>query len=225
MKTSKPSKQHTGGHKTRVRDIFDGLTLLEYRFCHEYLVDANGKLAYIRAGGSSNYQTAQRQSYLLLKRREIREKIRALVQDHLVDTDVRAKTVLHALAALAFTSIRDVARWDGQGRVTVIPSADLAPEHAFAVQNVKSVTRYIPQKNGEPIEETTIEVRLYDKKRPLELLGRHLQLFAADKHRGMAGDLGAKLERARQRNEQRLRVIASGKNKQEQEKGVDDNGG
>jgi len=202
-------RRHSGGHKTRVRDAFDGLTPLQFLFCYEFLTDLNGTAAYIRAGGSKNYNTARQLSCILLRRGEIRKKIREIVEVRFADKNILQSSVLHSLVALATTSITDVVSWDGNGKLTIKSPVELTQEQASAIQRVRQHTRRTYTKDGQPVDHITLEVMLYDKCKPLALLGKHLQLFDRQEN-SESSDLGKRLEAAKARaaESRRLRLVA-----------------
>ena len=141
------------------------LTPKQKRFIDEYLIDLNATKAAIRAGYSK--QTACFIGYENLTKPQIKDAIRE-AQGYLSRrTEVTQERVIAELAAIAFSNIGDVISWGPDG-VSVKRADELSPEILSAIADVsKSSSR----------EGGMLRVRLYDKLKALELLGRHLGLF------------------------------------------------
>lgn len=132
------------------------------RFVAEYLVDLNATQAAIRTGYSP--KTAYSMGQRLLKNVEIQNAIQEAMQKRERRTEVTQDRVIAELAAIGFAKATDYAEIEGP-MVTIKPTADLTPEQAAAVAGIE-------QGNF------GIKVKLYDKVRALELLGKHLGMFA-----------------------------------------------
>lgn len=76
--------------------------------------------------------------------------------------------VLAEVAALAFANIGDVATWDADG-VSLKPSKDLSHD---AMRSVREITENVTGTSR------NLKVRQHSKEGALELLGRHVGLFA-----------------------------------------------
>ena len=140
------------------------MTPKQRRFVDEYLIDLNATQAAIRAGYSPN--TANEQGAQLLAKLSISVAIQRAQADRSKRTSINADRVLIELAKISFANIDDVVAEDGSIRPGAVRD-DMA-----AVQSVKN--KRIPAKDGDIVER---EVRMYDKLRALELLGKHLGLF------------------------------------------------
>lgn len=82
----------------------DGLTPLQRKFCEEYVKDFNLTQAYIRAGGSKNYKTANCEGWKLMQRPEIKAEVER-IQKALYDAQmVNYERIAGALAQIAFGS-------------------------------------------------------------------------------------------------------------------------
>lgn len=132
------------------------------RFVEGYLVSLNGAQAALDAGYSPKW--ARVAASLLLTNPNVASVIVERQAARLARTRLNAADVLEGVRRLAFSDIRTVVSWDAQGRPTIRPSADLAPEEAYAIKKIR-VT-----KTGE------MEVELHDKTGPLRLLLDHLGL-------------------------------------------------
>ncbi len=137
------------------------LTAKQQRFCDEYLIDLNATQAAIRAGYS--VKTANEQGSQLLAKLSIQEVIGKEMAERSKRTGINQDRVVLELAKLAFVNIADVVDLD---EATVRKSA--TDEDLACIQSVKIK----PSEFG-----TEREIKLYDKKASLELLGRHLGMF------------------------------------------------
>lgn len=134
------------------------------KFCEEYLIDLNATQAAIRAGYSVKSASTIGQENL--QKPEIQNEIQRLTAIQSRRTGITADRILMELAKIAFVNPMNVLNSDG----TIKASA--SDDDKSAIQGIKY--RYSDFDNGSSSES---EVRLYDKTKALELLGRHLGLF------------------------------------------------
>lgn len=127
----------------------------------EYLVDLNATQAAIRAGYSK--RTAGSQSCDLLKRPRIQDAISRGAQKRAERTELKADDVVRELMLLGFSDVGDA--FDENGRMR--PLREMGP-----TRRVLASVEVDDREEG-PVR----KVRLWDKLKALELLGRHLQLF------------------------------------------------
>lgn len=137
------------------------LTAKQQRFCDEYLIDLNATQAAIRAGYS--VKTANEQGSQLLAKLSIQEAIGKEMAERSKRTGINQDRVVIELAKLAFVNIADVVDLENATVKTSATDEDLA-----CIQSVKIK----PSEFG-----TEREIKLYDKKASLELLGKHLGMF------------------------------------------------
>ena len=138
------------------------LTKKQKLFCEEYLIDLNATQAAIRAGYSP--ETAGAIGAENLKKPQIQKAIAKAMADRSRRTGVNADRVLMELAKIAFVNAADVI--DAEDATL---KEDAIAEDLAAVQSVKVKTF------GEDGVER--EIKLADKIKALELLGRHLGMF------------------------------------------------
>ena len=137
------------------------LTLKQKMFIDEYLVDLNATQAAIRAGYSP--KTAKDIASQNLAKLNIRIEIDKRMAERSKRVGMNADRVLQELGKLAFVKIEDVIDFE-TGRIKpTATSDDLA-----AIQSIKIK----PGEYG-----TEREIKFYDKKAILELLGKHLGLW------------------------------------------------
>lgn len=138
------------------------MTRKQARFCEEYLIDLNATQAAIRAGYSPD--TAGAIGAENLKKPQIQKAISKAMADRSRRTGVNGDRVVMELAKIAFVNAADVINADD---ATLKSTA--APEDLAAIQSIKV------KDLGEMGMER--EIRMADKLKALELLGRHLGLF------------------------------------------------
>lgn len=141
------------------------MTKKQKRFVEEYLIDLNATQAAIRAGYSpeSAYSIGSEN----LKKPEIRACIEKAMAERSKRTGVNQDRIIMELAKIGFLNPKDLVNFD---EATVKEEA--AEEDLAAIASVR-VKRF-PTKDGEGIER---EIKMYDKSKALELLGRHLGMF------------------------------------------------
>ncbi len=130
------------------------------------MVDLNATAAAVRAGYSK--KTANRIGPRLLSNVVISEIIAQRMKQRSEELNITADAIVRELAAIAFLDPRKVFRWGPDG-VDLIDSDAIDEQDARAVSEVSQTTT----KDG-----GSIKARLHDKVRALELLGKHLGVFA-----------------------------------------------
>ena len=141
------------------------LTEKQKRFVEEYLIDLNATQAAIRAGYSPN--TARDIGCENLAKPNIRACIDKEIAERSKRTGINQDRVIRELARLAFVNANDVIDMEEAKLKDGATEDDTA-----AIASVKVKT--IPTKEGEGIER---EIKLTDKLKALELLGKHLGMF------------------------------------------------
>jgi phage terminase small subunit len=138
------------------------LTDKQKLFVQEYLIDLNATQAYIRAG-YKNYDSAGVEAGKALKNPKIKAAIDEAMAERSRRTGINQDRVIRELAKMAFVNISDVVDLD-----TATVNEDASKEDLACIQSVKIK----PTEFG-----TEREIKFYDKKGSLELLGKHLGLF------------------------------------------------
>ena len=137
------------------------MTKKQKRFVEEYLIDLNATQAAIRAGYSP--KTAQEQASRMLSNVMVQDAVAKAMAVRSRRTCINQDRILYELAKIAFANMADVVDLDS---AKVKP--DASREDLSCIQSV----RIKPNEWG-----TEREVKLYDRKAALELLGRHLGMF------------------------------------------------
>lgn len=150
--------------KTGEKLQLKSLTPRQQCFVEEYLIDLNASQAAIRAGYSTD--NANTEGSRLLANVNIRARIDVALAERSKRTGVNAEIVIQELARIALVNPMNIIDPDTGG----IKAGAVDDVAAIASVRVK-VT---PTKNGDTIER---EVRMADKIKALELLGKHLGMF------------------------------------------------
>ena len=149
------------------------LTAKQIRFVDEYLVDFNGTQAAIRAGYSE--KTAAATAARLLRNVNIQNEISRRQKDLQKRTEVTQERVVMELARVAFADATDFVQVEtriiNRGDIEVPielavhkETAELSADQRAAIASIKQGA------NG-------VEIKLHDKIKALELLGRHIGMF------------------------------------------------
>ena len=141
------------------------LTPKQQRFVEEYLIDLNATQAAIRAGYS--VKRASEIGYQLLQKTTIKNAIEIAIAERSRRTGISQDRVLLELAKIAFVNATDVIN---MGEATLRHGA--SREDTAAIASVKVKT--IPGEDGDIVER---EIKLHDKLKALELIGKHLGMF------------------------------------------------
>ena len=172
------------------------LTPKQMRFVDEWLIDFNGKQAAIRAGYSA--KTAEVTAAKLLRNVKVQAEIARRQKDLQRRTEVTQDRVVKELARSAFANIADYVRVETQTCtkddgtettyqiVMLSETEDLSADQRAALATVKQSV------NG-------VEIKLHDKIKALELLGRHIGMFNDKLEVKGAIDIASVLSEARER--------------------------
>ena len=140
------------------------LTDRQRRFAQEYLVDLNASAAYRRTGYTG--KAASTNACVMMRRPEVRRFIEKEMDRRAKRVEITQDRVVNELARMAFANAADVIdsctgelKTGGEGAGTP----------AIAQLKFKKV-------NGET--EWIGDIKLYDKLKALELLGKHLGVFS-----------------------------------------------
>lgn len=150
------------------------MTDAQKRFCDEYLIDLNATRAYkvaypnckkdetASAAGSRMLGNVKVQEYISKKQKEIEKR-----------TEVTQDRVIKELAKIAFLDIRNLYTDNGQLKNV----ADLDNDTAGAISALETLEEYDGYGDDREKIGDVQKVKLLDKTKALELLGRHLGIF------------------------------------------------
>ncbi len=147
------------------------LTDRQRAFCEEYLIDLNGKAAAVRAGYSE--KTARVIAQDNLGKPAIVAYLQTLMQARAERTQITADRVITEVARLGFSDVRKL--FDANGALLPI---DKWPDDVTAAVASVEVDELFEGYGENRIQVGhTKKVKLWDKPRALEMLGKHLRLF------------------------------------------------
>ena len=147
------------------------LTDKEHHFCVEYSVRSNATQSYLRAFKSA-YTTARTEGARLLAEPCIRQRIDELRTARNKRLEINADKVIKGISALAFYYPRSF--FDEDGRLK--PIGEIDPDEAGAIGGLETLHKVVGDENDGMAVIT--KIKLADRKGALELLGKHLRLFA-----------------------------------------------
>ena len=147
------------------------MTDKQERFCEEYMIDLNATQAAIRAGYSP--KTAREQAPRLLANVSIQNRIAQLQAEQSRRTGVSADRVVRELAKIAFANASDLIDPE-----TASVKLDASRDDLAAIQSIK-----VKSFGEDGLEH---EIKLADKLRALDLLGKHLGMYNSIAEKGTA---------------------------------------
>lgn len=131
----------------------------------EYLIDLNQTQAAIRAGYSA--KSAAQQASELFTKPNIHTRVEELLAERSRRVGVTQDRIVRELARIAFVQATDLIDTD-----TATIREDSTTDDLAAIQSVKVKTIPLPEGTG-----TEREIKLADKLKALELLGKHSGMF------------------------------------------------
>ena len=144
------------------------LTPRQASFVAEYLKDLNATQAARRAGYSE--RTVNRQGPRLLVNVGVAAAIQEAFEERSRRTEITQDRVLLELARLAFADIGEIVSWD-KVSVSIRASEELSEDA------IRSIREIVESGDGHG---RRVQIKLHDKKGPLELLMRHLGMLRGE---------------------------------------------
>jgi phage terminase small subunit len=155
------------------------------RFIAEYLKDQNGTQAAIRAGYSK--RTAQEQSSDLLSKPMVKKRIETALRKAEERAEVSIAETLRKISILADSDIRELFNENG----SLKPIKQWPDKIALAVSSVEI----------DELDETK-KVKLWDKVKALEMMGRHLKMFTDKVEHSFDEEFLERLNRGEKRSDE-----------------------
>jgi phage terminase small subunit len=146
-----------------------GLNDKQERFCREFVIDSNGTKAAERAGYSK--KTAKIQASQLLTILNVQNRIKELTSEVEKQLFFKAHDVLTETGRIAFSNIQDFL--DPDNEFKDISKIDRAI--AASVQSIKVTETTVGVEF--PVTTKKIEIKLYDKLKANEMLGKYFKLW------------------------------------------------
>lgn len=151
------------------------MTESQKRFCDEYLIDLNATRAYkVAYPNCKKDDSARKSGSRLLTIVDIQEYISEKIKEREKRTEVTQDMVIQELSRIAFLDIRKL--YNESGGLKNIQ--DIDDETIKAISSLETLEEY--DGYGEDKEQigNTQKVKLLDKLKALELLGKHLGMFS-----------------------------------------------
>ena len=150
------------------------MTDAQKRFCDEYLIDLNATRAYkVAYPRCRKDETANAASSRMLRNVKVQEYISEKQKEIEKRTEVTQDMVFFVLAKIAFLDIRKLYTENGQLKNI----ADIDSDTAGAILQLETLEEYEGYGDDREKIGDTQKVKLLDKTKALELLGRHLGIF------------------------------------------------
>lgn len=149
------------------------LNPMQKKFAVEYMVDFNGTQAALRAGYSE--KSAAVSACILLKNKKVLAVIDGLEKELSTRFLSTKERVLKEMSLLAYSDIADYT--DANGRIDVTNLRSLPPQVTRAIKKVKMIRRTVVTPTGTTVTDEKLDFELYDKERPLILMGKEVGLF------------------------------------------------
>jgi phage terminase small subunit len=167
------------------------------RFVQEYLIDLNATQAAIRAGYSA--KTANEQASRLLTNVSVRSAVEAAQKARAEKTGIDAEWVLRRLHDDATADLADL--YDESGNLKAIHDWPKVWRTGLVAGIETAQERDGSDAEGNPVYATVRKVKLSDRVRMVELIGKHVDVAVFKEQIAMSGDLsfGERLKRAEER--------------------------
>jgi len=164
-------------------------------FCYEYVANNfNGTKAHLAVYKGKSENAAGVEANKRLKKPKVKALIKKLTEKHLTKLSYTANDVLKELSKNAFSDIKDFVSWSKDSGVIIKNTEELG-EFTSCIREIKIDAREIME-DGKPtgIKDYKIDLKLHDKVKSLELLGKNLLLFV-DRLKVEKDDATEKFER------------------------------
>lgn len=150
------------------------MTDAQKRFCDEYLISLNATQAYkIAYPNCKKDETASAASSRLLSNVKVQEYITKEQEDRKKKVEITQQMVLEELAKIGFSDIRNL--YNEYGALKNIK--DIDNDTAKAISGIETFQEFDGRGDDREYIGDTKKVKMLDKTKALELLGRHLGMF------------------------------------------------
>jgi len=138
-------------------------------FCQQWIIDFNGARAAQKAGGCKKRKTSKVVACHWMARADIQKRIAELLKDRSERTQITQDMVIQELAVLGFSDFTKFAKHTKKKGLILEDTESIDGEKVRAIRSMKQTK----SKDG-----GSISISLHGKEKPLELLGKHVGLFA-----------------------------------------------
>lgn len=140
-------------------------------FIQEYVMCWNVQKAAIKAGYEP--KSARSTGYAIMNRPEVRAEIDRIIAEREESNKVRRLMIIEQLTKIATSDVKDFMTWNEDGTAFLNP--DLVDGEIIAELNVDKST--FTSMDGETSEKVKKKLKLHDKLKALELLGKHVGMW------------------------------------------------
>lgn len=152
------------------------MTPKQEAFVREYLIDLNATAAYGRAGYRARGNAASVEAHKLLRNPNIASLIAAAQQKRAEKTEIDAEWVLRRLHGDATADLADL--YDANGHLKPVGEWPMVWRTGLVVGVETALERDGADEDGNPQFVTVRKVKLSDRVRMLELIGKHVVVGA-----------------------------------------------
>ena len=150
------------------------MTEAQKRFCDEYLIDLNATRAYkVAYPNCKKDHSARTNGYMLLTKTDIQTYIEEAKKEREERTKITQDMVLKELAKIAFFNPKNIFKENN----TLKDVIDLDDDIASVMTSVETFEEFDGYGDDREKIGNTTKVKLADKMKALEMLGRHLGMF------------------------------------------------
>lgn len=175
----------------------DELTEMQQRFCQEYMIDLDGRMAAVRAGYTPD--RAERAAVAILRHPPARDYLARIMAVRSARTGLNADRVVRQLGAILNADPGDLFTDDG-GLKNI---KDMAPADRLLIAGVKTSRRIGFDDDGQKFAEQVTEVKLVSREALMSLAMRHFGMLN-DKVTVEHTSLADRLREAQARREGKL---------------------
>lgn len=154
---------------------FNNLTYKQAIFVREYIKDFNGRRAAEAAGYTVGGNNPLAMVSWLMAQTRINDAIQYLMDKRARKIELSAERVLEEIARMAFANIEDFLDFHPNGDVAV--NLTKATREQLAALSEVTVDEYLEGRGEDARRVKRTRIKMSDKSRNLELLGKHLRLF------------------------------------------------
>ena len=164
-----------GTRKARMaKTLSSELTDMQAAFVAHYLICLDAAKAARKAGYAP--ANAGIQGHQLLKHPLISEEIARRQKARAKRLEISSENVLRELARIGFSDLRNVADWHPDTGVSIRPADEVDDDASATIAEMTESRQVMRGRGGETVN-SKIKVKLHDKVRALDLIGRHIGLW------------------------------------------------
>ncbi len=154
-----------------------GLTEKEYCFLQEYVSNGfNGTQAALETYKCSNDKVAASKASDILRKKKVKEALKKEMQSFADSYSTSKENVIRELSLLAYSDMRDYI--DFAGDVVELKSSDEIGVKTKAIKEITITPVRLVDSEGESYTGNKVNLKLYDKQKSLELIGKTQEMFS-----------------------------------------------